>query len=210
MRSSDRNPHQEMGLRRQESADATPALHQTQCGASVVPSPSGREGQNAKEDRNLSGSRDEQRKPTASDRSTAGEEARVKPEPNCPRVEPSPAPSEGTSNGAGEEVWERIWEKPNLLAALQRVETNGGAPGMDGMTVQELRPHLSMMAQPSGCAKRTVAGHSEASRCGNLSTESGAAGGDTETRRRDEALRNPDGGRPLYPAGGSTGTDDVV
>ncbi len=130
MRSSDRNPHQEMGLRRQESADAT------------VPSPSGREGQNAKEDRNLSGSRDEQRKPTASDRSTAGEEAKVKPEPNCPRVEPSPAPSEGTSNEAGEEVWERIWEKPNLLAALQRVETNGGAPGMDGMTVQELRPHL--------------------------------------------------------------------
>jgi group II intron reverse transcriptase/maturase len=39
-------------------------------------------------------------------------------------------------------VWERIWERQNLLTALQRVETNGGAPGIDGMTVKELRPYL--------------------------------------------------------------------
>ncbi len=66
----------------------------------------------------------------------------MKPEPNCPRVEPSPALNEGMSNGADEQVWERIWARPNLLAALKRVETNGGAPGIDGMTVQELRPYL--------------------------------------------------------------------
>ncbi len=66
----------------------------------------------------------------------------MKPEPTHQRVEPSPALNEGTSNGAGERVWERIWERSNLLAALKRVETNGGAPGMDGMTVQELRPYL--------------------------------------------------------------------
>jgi RNA-directed DNA polymerase len=47
------------------------------------------------------------------------------------------------SNGVGEKVWERIWERTNLLAALKRVETNGGAPGIDGMTVQELRPFLT-------------------------------------------------------------------
>jgi group II intron reverse transcriptase/maturase len=39
-------------------------------------------------------------------------------------------------------VWERIWERSNLVAALTRVETNGGAPGIDGMTVKELRPSL--------------------------------------------------------------------
>jgi group II intron reverse transcriptase/maturase len=29
-----------------------------------------------------------------------------------------------------------------MLTALERVERNGGAPGIDGMTVKELRPHL--------------------------------------------------------------------
>jgi group II intron reverse transcriptase/maturase len=40
------------------------------------------------------------------------------------------------------ELWERVWERQNLLAALERVERNGGAPGIDGMTVEELRPYL--------------------------------------------------------------------
>jgi len=90
----------------------------------------------------LNGSRDEHRKPTALDRSTAGQVVKVKPEPNRQRVEPSPALSKGTSNEEGEKVWERIWERQNLLTALRRVETNGGAPGIDGMTVEELRPYL--------------------------------------------------------------------
>jgi RNA-directed DNA polymerase len=46
------------------------------------------------------------------------------------------------SNAVGEEVWERIWERNNLLTALKRVETNKGAPGIDGMRVEELRPYL--------------------------------------------------------------------
>jgi RNA-directed DNA polymerase len=29
-----------------------------------------------------------------------------------------------------------------MLTALERVERNGGAPGIDGMTVEELRPYL--------------------------------------------------------------------
>lgn len=37
---------------------------------------------------------------------------------------------------------ERVLERENLLAALKRVEANGGAPGIDGMTVEELRPYL--------------------------------------------------------------------
>jgi len=30
----------------------------------------------------------------------------------------------------------------NVVRALERVERNGGAPGSDGMTVEELRPYL--------------------------------------------------------------------
>jgi RNA-directed DNA polymerase len=39
-------------------------------------------------------------------------------------------------------VWDRVFARANLFHALARVETNGGAPGVDGMTVQELRPYL--------------------------------------------------------------------
>lgn len=87
-------------------------------------------------------SEDEHRKPTASDRGTAGKAAKVKPEPNSQRAEPSPALSKGTSDAAGEGIWERVWERENLHRALQRVEANGGAPGIDGMTVKELRSYL--------------------------------------------------------------------
>ena len=55
------------------------------------------------------------------------------------RAEPSPARDEGKASA---ELWERVWERQNLFAALERVERNGGAPGIDGMTVEELRPYL--------------------------------------------------------------------
>jgi RNA-directed DNA polymerase len=63
----------------------------------------------------------------------------VKPCVTGQRVEQSPARDEGKSNA---ELWGRIWEKENLWKALERVERNGGAPGIDGMTVKELRPYL--------------------------------------------------------------------
>jgi hypothetical protein len=37
-------------------------------------------------------------------------------------------------------VWERIWERDNLLTVLTRVETNGVAPGIDGMMVDMANP----------------------------------------------------------------------
>jgi group II intron reverse transcriptase/maturase len=55
------------------------------------------------------------------------------------RAEQFPARDEGTASA---ELWERVWERQNLFAALVRVERNGGAPGMDGMQVEELRPYL--------------------------------------------------------------------
>lgn len=39
-------------------------------------------------------------------------------------------------------LWERIFSRSNLFQALARVETNRGAPGVDGMTVEELPAHL--------------------------------------------------------------------
>jgi len=43
---------------------------------------------------------------------------------------------------ANTKLWEKILERENLLTALKRVERNGGAPGIDGMPVAELRPYL--------------------------------------------------------------------
>ncbi len=41
-----------------------------------------------------------------------------------------------------EELWEEVFSRGNLMRALERVERNQGAPGIDGMTVEELREHL--------------------------------------------------------------------
>jgi group II intron reverse transcriptase/maturase len=39
-------------------------------------------------------------------------------------------------------VWEQIWDRQNMLSALQRVERNKGAAGVDGMPVDQLRGYL--------------------------------------------------------------------
>lgn len=39
-------------------------------------------------------------------------------------------------------LWERIFSRENLTQALAQVQGNGGAPGVDGMTVEELPDHL--------------------------------------------------------------------
>ncbi len=48
----------------------------------------------------------------------------------------------GTSDEGGATLWEQIFSRRNLFAALARVEVNGGAPGVDGLTVEALRPYL--------------------------------------------------------------------
>jgi RNA-directed DNA polymerase len=39
-------------------------------------------------------------------------------------------------------VWEQVLSPGNLGRALRRVEANRGAPGVDGMTTDQLRPWL--------------------------------------------------------------------
>ena len=87
----------------------------------------------------MSSSRDEQVRQNAPDRGTAGQKREVKLPLADQRAEPSPAQDEGKASA---ELWERVWERQNLLAALKRVEHNGGAPGVDGMRVEGLRPYL--------------------------------------------------------------------
>lgn len=41
-----------------------------------------------------------------------------------------------------EGLWEKIFSRENLYIALERVQSNGGAPGVDGMAVEELPDHL--------------------------------------------------------------------
>jgi group II intron reverse transcriptase/maturase len=41
-----------------------------------------------------------------------------------------------------EEMWGRVFRRENLLKALERVQKNGGAAGVDGMTVERLPEHL--------------------------------------------------------------------
>lgn len=86
--------------------------------------------------------RDEHRKQNFPKGNTTGQTNEVKPRGDDQRAEPSPVLTEGRSAGEGERVWERIWKRENLLHALKRVETNKGAPGIDGMRVEELRPYL--------------------------------------------------------------------
>lgn len=40
------------------------------------------------------------------------------------------------------ELWEAVFSRENLMTALVRVQANQGAPGIDGMTVEDLPDHL--------------------------------------------------------------------
>ena len=89
--------------------------------------------------RTLSSLRDERGRQKPQDMGTTGQRREVKLPLADQRAEPSPARDEGESNV---ELWEQVWERENLTAALKRVESNAGAPGIDGMTVKDLRRYL--------------------------------------------------------------------
>ncbi len=82
---------------------------------------------------------DDRGRQPALNKGTHAPRERVKPNLTEQRVEASTAQDEGKSSAA---LWDMIWERENMFTALKRVESNRGAPGMDGMTVEELRPYL--------------------------------------------------------------------
>jgi RNA-directed DNA polymerase len=85
----------------------------------------------------LSSSREDQGKQNTLDKRTTGQTKEVKLPGAEQRAEVTRARDK---EQASTELWEIIFERENLLTALKRVERNGGAPGIDGMPVEELRP----------------------------------------------------------------------
>jgi RNA-directed DNA polymerase len=87
----------------------------------------------------LSSSMDDRERQPAQNRGTHAPRERVKPDLTEQRVEASTARDERKSSA---ELWDMIFERENMTAALKRVESNAGAPGIDGMTTKELRAYL--------------------------------------------------------------------
>lgn len=59
--------------------------------------------------------------------------------------EPSmyPAQTKGKSHGEqNNDLTEEVLSRQNMLKALRRVEKNRGAPGIDNLTVESLKPYL--------------------------------------------------------------------
>ncbi len=87
----------------------------------------------------MSSLQDEHRRQPFPDRDTTEPTKSVKPIGLEPGAEPSSMRDERTSDAG---LWAVVWEKQNLHTAMKRVERNGGAAGIDGMTTEELRPYL--------------------------------------------------------------------
>lgn len=86
-------------------------------------------------------SRDEQRQQNISQESSRQREA-VKPPGYAGAPSSSPAQVAPSSREDQSEVLERMLEGTNLRDAYKRVVQNGGAPGVDGVTVAELQAYL--------------------------------------------------------------------
>ena len=89
-----------------------------------------------------------------------------------------------------DDLLERMLDRENLLLAYKRVVRNGGAPGVDGVTVAELQAYLKTHWE-------TVKAELLA---GTYPTDASQAGGNPQTRRRRAAARHPDRDRPFAPA----------
>ena len=66
----------------------------------------------------------------------------MKPEGPRPGQSPSSAPGDTAPHPAEASLWELFLARENLAEALRRVERNAGAPGIDGMSTEALRPWL--------------------------------------------------------------------
>ena len=67
----------------------------------------------------------------------------MKPEGSRPERSSGPAPGDTAAHPAeAGSLWEQFLARENLAEALERVEQNAGAPGIDGMSTKELRPWL--------------------------------------------------------------------
>ena len=83
----------------------------------------------------------------------------------------------------------KILEKDNLNRAYKRVKANKGAPGVDGMTIEEALPWLKEHNREL------------VERIRKIYPISCQAGGDPKAGRGKEEVRDSHGDRPDHPAG---------
>jgi len=65
--------------------------------------------------------------------------------PSVPEGGPSASPErpgEPSREAEDQRLMERVVSRHNMIQAYERVKSNAGAPGVDGMTVEELMPYL--------------------------------------------------------------------
>src|SRR4051794_12298400 len=114
-------------------------------------------------------------------------------------------------------LMEAIVERDNLKKALVQVRRNKGAPGVDGMTVDDLAPYLKdhwpairtrllegtyrPLPVRRGAGPQAPRGPRPPGTPPGPGPPFPPAGGEG----RPAAARHPDGARPLYPAGGDAG-----
>src|SRR5690606_19046326 len=67
----------------------------------------------------------------------------VKPQGTVGAPSPLPAQIAPSSRKAQDDLLEKMLERENLLKAYRKVVQNGGAPGVDGVTVTELQAYLN-------------------------------------------------------------------
>jgi group II intron reverse transcriptase/maturase len=65
-----------------------------------------------------------------------------KVEPESSRGVQSATPADTERRGSAHDLLGKLVSRDNLNAAYKKVKANGGAPGVDGMTVEEAAPHL--------------------------------------------------------------------
>ena len=98
---------------------------------------------------------------------------------------------------APDEQWmERVCQRENLWQALKRVKRNGGSPGIDGMTVDELAglPEAALVRNPGTTVEW------------DLSTATGTSGGNPEAGRRSAKTWRSYGAGSNDPAGSDAGS----
>ena len=87
----------------------------------------------------------------------------MKPEDARSERSSDPAPDDTAAHPADAgALWEQFLSRGNLAEALRRVEQNAGAPGIDGMSTEELRPwlHRPLAGGPLSCSRRAPTGRS--------------------------------------------------
>lgn len=72
----------------------------------------------------------------------AGEETVSPSSPSSVRSGRLASPESSSQPVRVDGLWEQVFSRANLTRALRRVERNRGAPGVDGLTVEQFRPWL--------------------------------------------------------------------